>query len=84
MDFMFAESDVAAAPGMWFILPLSRLDLVKHEKHGHVAVVCPVCHSALTLSGRVHSVSEVGAVSPSFVCTRAGCSFHDFIVLEGW
>ncbi len=37
-----------------------------------------------TLSAKVHVVSVEGIVSPSYVCPRDGCGFHDYVVLEGW
>lgn len=84
MDFARADSEVTAAPGTWFTYPRSSLDNVKHERHGHVAVVCPDCRGTVTLSSAVHSVADDGTVSPSFVCTKAGCLFHTFIRLGGW
>lgn len=31
-----------------------------------------------------HKIAEDGTVSPSVVCQRAGCEYHEFIRLEGW
>jgi len=31
-----------------------------------------------------HTIAANGVVSPSVVCQRDGCGFHEFIVLEGW
>jgi hypothetical protein len=36
------------------------------------------------MSARIHRVATDGTVSPSYVCTVLGCSFHDFIRLSGW
>lgn len=84
MLFARADDDAPPAPGTWFTFPRSALERVKHERHGHVAVVCPLCHDALTLSREIHTVADDGTVSPSFVCTRPGCTFHRFIRLGGW
>ena len=31
-----------------------------------------------------HEIAADGTVSPSVVCQRGGCSYHEFIRLEGW
>jgi hypothetical protein len=31
-----------------------------------------------------HTIERDGAVQPSVVCTIGGCSFHEFVKLEGW
>lgn len=31
-----------------------------------------------------HKISSDGTVSPSVVCQKEGCNFHEFIKLEGW
>lgn len=31
-----------------------------------------------------HLVLEDGTVSPSVVCQKLGCNYHEFIKLEGW
>lgn len=41
---------------------------------GHLASVSP----------KVHTIAADGTLSPSYVCPREGCSFHDFVRLEGW
>lgn len=46
-------------------------------------LVCPKCSKAIVL-GKCHAIASDGTVSPSFVCTHAGCTFHEFIVLENW
>lgn len=43
---------------------------------------CPECGTRATLDE--HGVSEDGAVDPSVVCPRAGCTFHRMIRLEEW
>ncbi len=31
-----------------------------------------------------HTIAKDGTVSPSVVCPRGGCGFHDYIRLIGW
>ncbi len=31
-----------------------------------------------------HTIADDGTVSPSVVCQRQGCNFHEFIKLEDW
>jgi hypothetical protein len=44
-------------------------------------LTCPLGHG-MTLKG--HTVDARGLVSPSVVCHVPACSFHEFVVLEGW
>lgn len=44
---------------------------------------CPSGHLA-TISPKIHTISADGALSPSYVCPRKDCSFHDFVKFEGW
>jgi hypothetical protein len=46
-------------------------------------VTCPNGHE-LRVTPRIHTVAADGTVSPSWVCTVKGCTFHVFIRLEGW
>ena len=36
------------------------------------------------LTAQVHAVDHEGRVTPSYVCTVAGCSFHEALRLVGW
>ena len=46
---------------------------------------CPTCHKIWTLGKRNHQVDASGKVTPSDVCPDPkGCSFHEFICLDGW
>lgn len=36
------------------------------------------------LSGNVHAVAADGTVTPSYVCPVTGCSFHEWVQLDGW
>jgi hypothetical protein len=42
------------------------------------------CKSGHGLVLKLHSVSADGVVTPSVVCLRPGCNFHEFVRLEGW
>lgn len=84
MIFRRFNAEGHAPPGTWFVFKRSKLHEHMHIKHGHVALVCPDCRGALTISSKVHAIAEDGIVSPSFVCTRPGCSFHTFIRLADW
>jgi hypothetical protein len=44
---------------------------------------CPNGHLG-SISSEVHSIAPNGSVTPSYVCPRKGCTFHTFIVLDGW
>lgn len=46
------------------------------------SLACPDCKEVFSLTD--HKINDDGAVSPSVVCPREGCSFHEFIILEGW
>lgn len=43
---------------------------------------CPGCGQRASLSH--HTIAEDGKVSPSVVCPTEGCTFHEWIQLEGW
>ena len=42
------------------------------------------CGSGHGLVLKGHSVGADGHVSPSVVCMKQGCSFHEFVHLVGW
>jgi len=46
-------------------------------------LVCPNGHHACICSER-HTINATGEVSPSCICPRDGCNFHDFVKLENW
>lgn len=43
---------------------------------------CPECGKICSLSQ--HIIQPDGTVTPSVVCPREGCTFHDYVKLEGW
>lgn len=42
---------------------------------------CPNGHIGSLLD---HTIANDGIVSPSVVCSKAGCGFHDKVKLTGW
>ena len=43
---------------------------------------CPGCGEVASLSN--HKIDDQGIVTPSLVCPFDGCSFHEWVQLEGW
>jgi hypothetical protein len=43
---------------------------------------CPGCGKVASMSQ--HTIEPDGTVSPSAVCPYEGCTFHQWIRLEGW
>lgn len=62
-------------PGHWKQCVPSVIKRFKAE------LTCPRGHG-MTLKG--HTINACGLVSPSVVCHVPACSFHEFVVLEGW
>lgn len=46
-------------------------------------VTCSQGHLA-SVSPAVHKIAADGTLSPSYVCPREGCTFHEFVRFEGW
>ncbi len=42
------------------------------------------CRNGHIASLSDHTIAPDGTVSPSLVCPREGCDFHEVIKLEGW
>jgi hypothetical protein len=49
---------------------------------GRTALFC--CPNGHIGSLSNHGIDSMGYVSPSVVCPEHGCSFHEYIVLDGW
>lgn len=45
-------------------------------------VTCPVCGNTFSLSN--HTITSNGNVSPSVICPQPGCTFQEYIHLDGW
>lgn len=46
-----------------------------------VFIRCPKCEH---VAGLQHGIEKDGMVSPSLDCPTTDCSFHEFVILEGW
>ena len=69
-------------PGQWRpcnLLP-ARSSLEPTQRTANVS--CPTCGQVASLSG--HSIAADGMVTPSLVCPYPGCTFHEYVKLEGW
>lgn len=75
----------AQAKGTWWLEPWG-------DGEGQTVQVKPPCGHIGTLWSRRpgssdsthHGISADGQVSPSVVCPRDGCDFHQFIILQDW
>jgi hypothetical protein len=45
-------------------------------------IQCPLCGQVASMSQ--HTIEADGTVNPSAVCPYSGCTFHEWIRLEGW
>lgn len=45
---------------------------------------CPLCGFTAGLGDGSHEIDIDGIVSPSVVCDSVGCTFHEFVQLQGW
>jgi hypothetical protein len=52
-----------------------------YKGSGQVDFRCPNGHIGVLDD---HTIADDGAVSPSVVCPRKGCAFHENIILDGW
>lgn len=60
----------ASGKGVWYV-------------YGETIVMsCPECGAIGVLTD--HKADSDGKVTPSVVCSRDGCGFHDYVKLEGW
>ena len=56
----------------YYYLPDGKRTVITRCTYGHIG----------TLAN--HNISADGTVNPSVVCQHEGCSFHEFIKLEGF
>jgi len=63
-------------PGTWKGLKLSG------NGGRSVSITCPECSQLAVLTD--HTISPDGKVTPSVVCPKEGCDFHEFVQLDGW
>jgi len=71
-----SQDATGAAPGSWKPTATGR-----SRERFKATVRCPAGHE-MTLSG--HTIADDGTVSPSVVCPTKGCTFHEFVTLDGW
>lgn len=58
--------------------------MADHEFRKDLALcTCPFGHTT-RVSPKNHSIADDGTVSPSYVCTVPGCTFHDNVRFVGW
>lgn len=50
---------------------------------GHVEVITRCANGHIGSLGN-HTIADDGTVTPSVVCQKPGCNYHEFIQLEGW
>lgn len=66
----FTRSD-SREPGTW-----------KPTKDGGAIIICPECKQTLCFGPGItaHTITD-GKVNPSIICTRPGCTYHQFVTL---
>lgn len=73
----------ALKPGQWSTVFYDR----EGVRRKSAVLMCPVCKtwgSLRTSDGQGHEILSDGTVNPSVVCAQPGCTFHEYIKLEGW
>lgn len=48
------------------------------------AVCCPTCGHISSLGDKHVIRKDDGVVTPSYVCTHGDCSYHEFVILDGY
>lgn len=52
---------------------------------GKTWLQCPDNHrAAYGQEGDGHTIAADGTVTPSTVCPEEGCTFHEWVILDGW
>ena len=78
----FRGSEMITVPQNNKNLPGTWKELLVGKKERRSAIfTCPNGHIG-SLSD--HEILANGSVHPSVLCPASGCSFHEFITLEGW
>lgn len=54
------------------------------EQAGAVLIACGRGHIGVLKVPGLHAVASDGTVSPSCVCPREGCDWHEAVRLVGW
>lgn len=72
----------SAGPGWWPVKRLPFQAAARPSAPERTACMrCPAGHE-LSLAG--HDIAADGKVTPSVVCVYDGCTFHEFVELEGF
>lgn len=68
------DHDGTQPPNSWWINTLSdgRIQVLTRCANGHIGSLDD------------HTIADDGTVSPSVVCQKPGCNFHEFIRLDEW
>ncbi len=78
----FRGSEIAGVSGTWSPRHANMADFVL------ALVCCPKCQKPSILHSRVHKISSLGKVSPSFICKymdgNISCDFHRNVFLDEW
>lgn len=54
------------------------------ESHPLPIIDCPACGGGTLGPPAPNGIHADGVVYASVVCAHKGCTFHDFVTLEGW
>ena len=73
-------------PGTWTHFPKSPPGAEPFDREYNATICCPMCGNLASLP---HAVSPTGVVTPSAVCPNhsvvgINCTWHEWIVLDGW
>ena len=63
---------------------IARSDWYVIEGETKPVITCPLCGGGNLGDTAPHGVRPNGEVYQSVICGHPGCTFHDFVVLEGW
>jgi len=74
------KGEVRFEKGTWW--PVTTGRNARSDGARSALVTCPLCGQPSSLDG--HQIGVDGAVSPSLVCPREGCTWHVWVRLEGW
>lgn len=75
IDYKSYPQDEALSPGTWnkwFIRETGLYAVMFKCTNGHIGTLMD------------HQITNDGTVSPSVVCPKDGCGYHEWIKLEGW
>lgn len=74
-------SALESPPNSWTPVRRSPQDLRAVIEPRTALYTCPNGHRGMV---DVHTIADDGTLSPSVVCAASGCTFHDYVRLEGW